>query len=258
MTVGRRSHDVREPELVPAQPDGGLRTRASRVEWVTNRPRASGTLDLRDRATDAACRCAERDEGRVVEQTSRGEAGEPPTANDANTVPVAGGGDSGELTSPPAETLLKASATKSPAPATELLRADAGDVQATTVSMERSGADHVTGERVIMNRSGAKTLEARSAQLDRSGVVLLRSEHAVLQGGSALAVTASEVRMVKGKALLVRAAQASIEGDARVLIYAGAPSAEVRPVIDARGAAALGAGLGVVMFLLRSLRRRLS
>ncbi len=193
----------------------------------------------------------------MVEQPSHGDAGEPPAVNDANTAPIASGAGVDEAT-PVAETLLKASATKSPASASELLRADAGDVQATTVSMERSGADHVTGERVIMNRSGARTLEARSAQLDRSGVVLLRSEHAVLQGGSALAVMASEVRMVKGKALFVRAPQATFEGDVRALIYAGAPSSEVRPVLDTLGAAALGAGIGVVMFLLRALRRRTS
>ena len=191
--------------------------------------------------------------------SGRGEAGEPPTVNDANTAPVVETDGAAAASADVPTTILKASTTKTPTPAAEVLRADAGDVEATTVSMERSGADKVTGQRVIMNRSGARTLEARSAQLDRSGVVTLQSEHAVLHGGSAVAVVAKEARIVKSKVLLLVGNQAELDAGSRVLIHVGSGTRggeAARPTLDALGAAGFGAGFGLVLVLLGALLRR--
>ena len=190
--------------------------------------------------------------------SGRGEAGEPPAVDDANTAPLAEGGEGrGPATGGVPRAVLKATATKSPTEAAELLRADAGDIEATTVAMERSGADRVSGQRVIMTRSGARRLEARSAQLERSGVVSLVSDHAVLHAGSAVGVVADEVRMVKSRALVVAAKEATVEEGARVLVYVGPPAAGLKPTVGLVGAAGFGAAFGLVALGLGWLGRRL-
>ena len=144
-----------------------------------------------------------------------------------------------------------------PTAATELLRSETGDVHAGTVTMERAGAEHVTAERIVMINSGARTIDARSAQVDRSGILAVRSDKAVFYNSTAIAVAADEARIVRGRVLMLKAERATIEGDARIAIYAGPASDSVRPLVDVRGAAAFGAGLGAVLLLLGSVLRRI-
>ena len=160
-------------------------------------------------------------------------------------------------TGKPATTLLNLGPTKRPTPVAEVLSADAGNVEATTVSMERSGAENIKAERLTMSYSGANRIDARSAQLDSSGVVSLQADHAVLHDSAAFSVTARDVRLVKGRTVLLRADSATIDEGARVLIYAGPSSATMRPVLDAAGAAAAGAGMGLVVLLFGAVMRRL-
>ncbi len=157
----------------------------------------------------------------------------------------------------PAMTLLNLGPTKRPTPVAEVLSADAGNVEATNVSMERSGAENIKAERLTMSYSGAKSIDARSAQLESSGVVSLQADHAVLHNSAAISVTARDVRLVKGRTVLLRADSATIDEGARVLIYAGPSSAMMRPTLDAAGAAAAGAGVGLVFLLIGAMMRRL-
>jgi len=153
------------------------------------------------------------------------------------------------------EVVVSAGPENRPAVATELLRAEAGDVRAGTIAMERAGAEQVTAERVVMTNSGARTIDARSAQVDRSGILAVRSYKAVFYNSTAIAISTDEVRIVRGRVLLLKADRAAIEGDARIGIYAGAASDSVRPLVDVRGAAAFGAGLGAVLLLFPSVLR---
>jgi hypothetical protein len=153
------------------------------------------------------------------------------------------------------EAVVKVGPSKHPEPATELLAAEAGDVEAANVRMERSGAEQVSGQRVLMERSGARTVEARSAQLDRSGVLVLQSERAVLHRGTALAVTANEARVVRSTVGAVVAGQATVEGELRTLLHVGPVTGSVRTLLDPAGAAAAGAGFGLVVLLGALLRR---
>ena len=140
--------------------------------------------------------------------------------------------------------------------ASELLRAEAGDVRADVVELERSGAETVTAERVVMTNSGARTVDARSAQIDRSGVLAVRSDKSVFYKSTALAVASDEARIVRGRVLAFKTEQATIEGDARIGIYAGPPSDSVRPLLNLPGAVAFGAGFGAVLVVLGALLRR--
>jgi hypothetical protein len=155
------------------------------------------------------------------------------------------------------EVIVSAGPENRPTVATEILRAEAGDVQATMVTMDRAGAEQVTAERVVMTNSGARTVEARSAQVDRSGILAVRSEKAVFSNSTAIAIATEEARIVRSRVLMLKADRATIEAGAKVAIYAGPADERVQPLADVRGAAAFGAGLGVVLLLLGSLLRRI-
>ena len=168
----------------------------------------------------------------------------PPAENSAQT---------GSVTS---EVIVSAGPENRPAVATEMLRAEASDVHATTVSMDRAGAEQVSAERVVMTNSGARTVEARSAQVERSGILAVRSDKAVFSNSTAIAIATEEARIVRSRVFMLKADRATIEAGAQVAIYAGPPGETMRPLVDIRGAAAFGAGLGVVLLVLGSLLRR--
>jgi hypothetical protein len=155
------------------------------------------------------------------------------------------------------EFIVSAGPENRPTVATEILRAEAGDVDATTVSMDRSGAEQVTAQRVVMTNSGARTVEARSAQVDRSGILAVQSDKAVFSNSTAIAIVTQEARIVRSRVFALKADQATIEAGARVAIYAGPADETIRPLVDSRGAAAFGAGLGLALVVLGSLLRRI-
>ena len=163
----------------------------------------------------------------------------------------------GKMNSVTSEVVVSAGPENRPTVATELLRAEAGDVRAGMLAMERSGAEQVTAERVVMTNSGARTIDARSAQVDRSGVLAVRSEKAVFYNSTAVAVATDEARIVRGRVLLLKADRATIEGDAKIAVVAGSVGDRVQPLLDARGAAAFGAGLGATLLLFGAVLRRL-
>ena len=163
----------------------------------------------------------------------------------------------GEMNSVTSEVIVSAGPENRPTAATELLRAEAGDVRAGMLAMERSGAEQVTAERVVMTNSGARTIDARSAQVDRSGVLAVRSDKAVFYNSTAVAVATDEARIVRGRVLLLKADRATIEGDAKIAVLAGLTGDRVQPLVDMRGAAAFGAGLGATLLLFGAVLRRL-
>jgi hypothetical protein len=155
------------------------------------------------------------------------------------------------------EVILPAGPENRPALATELLRAEAGDVAAETVAMERAGAEHVTANRVVMTNSGARTVDARSAQVDRSGILAVHSEKAVFSNSSIIAAATEQARFVRSRVLLMKTDDATLDGETKVGVYLGPATENLRPLIDARGAAALGAGIGVALVLLGAVLRRM-
>jgi hypothetical protein len=155
------------------------------------------------------------------------------------------------------EVIVSAGPENHPTIATEILRAEAGDVQATTVTLDHAGAEQVTAERIVMINSGARTVGARSAQVDRSGILTVRSDKAVFSNSTAIAIATEEARIVRSRVVMLKADRATIEAGAKVVIYAGPSSENMRPLADVRGAAAFGAGLGAVLLLLGPFLRRI-
>jgi hypothetical protein len=157
-----------------------------------------------------------------------------------------------------AEILTHVGPSSTPTIATELLLGEAGNVDAQTVTMERSGAERVSAERVIMTNSGAQSVEAKSAQVDRSGILLARSDKAVFANSSLIAAAVDEARIVRGRVFALKATNLTLEGDAKIGIYAGPASEGVKPLLDVQGALAVGAGIGAALVVLGAVARRLA
>ncbi len=119
--------------------------------------------------------------------------------------------------------------------------------------------DHVRAERVEISQGGAGSIEATRVSIQQGGAGRVRTkELSVAQGGVALART-DDLRLEDGaSAFAVVARRAIVEPGASVfMLIARSSTGDVRPVVDWRAAAALGAAAGVVLSLLRPrLRRR--
>ena len=118
----------------------------------------------------------------------------------------------------------------------------ARDIDAQTVSITQGGARDIDATTVTINQGGAGRVRADELSVSSSGVGLARTEHLTLrEGGTAFAVVADE---------------ASLDADTNVfLLVAGSTKGDVRPVMDWRAAAALGAGFALAISLLRRVRR---
>jgi hypothetical protein len=118
----------------------------------------------------------------------------------------------------------------------------ARDIDATSVSITQGGARDIDATTVTINQGGAATIRADDVDLSRSGAGVVRADHVTIQeGSSAFAVIADD---------------ATLESETSVfLLIAGSTQGEVNPVLDWRGAAALGAGFALVLGLLRRIRR---
>ncbi len=118
--------------------------------------------------------------------------------------------------------------------------------------------DRAAGALLRYCRDHAAALrEARSAQIDRSGILAVTSEKAVFYNSSAIAVAVEEARIVRSRVFMLKTGHAVIDGGTRIGIYAGPAGDLVRPLIDLRGAAAFGAGMGAILLLFGSLLRRM-
>jgi hypothetical protein len=114
----------------------------------------------------------------------------------------------------------------------------ARDIDATTVSITQGGARDIEATTVTINQGGAGSIRAEELSISQGGVGLARADHLTLQeGGNAFAVIAED---------------ATLDPEASVfLLIAGSAKGDVRPVLDWRSAAALGAAFALVLGILR-------
>lgn len=118
----------------------------------------------------------------------------------------------------------------------------ARDIDATNVSITQGGARDIDATTVTINQGGAGTIRADELSISQGGVGLARAERVTLhEGGTAFAVIADEVTLDRETSVF--------------LLVAGSAKGDVRPVLDWRAAAALGAGVALVLGLLRRLGR---
>jgi hypothetical protein len=115
------------------------------------------------------------------------------------------------------------------------------DVRAEHVELVQGGANTIDAQTVSIQQGGAANIRAREVSISQGGVALARTRRLSLRGGS--------------NAAAVYADEATFDGGSNVLLLiARNVSGDVRPLLDWRAAAAVGAGFGLVVSLLR--RRR--
>lgn len=114
-------------------------------------------------------------------------------------------------------------------------------VHGETVNIKQGGAQTVDATTVSINQGGAGRVNADTMTLDQSGVGIAHTNTLTLGSGStAFAVFAKEATVEEGANALFLVAR-SFDGD-------------VQPTVDWRSALAFGAGLGLVLSIIRRLR----
>ena len=114
-------------------------------------------------------------------------------------------------------------------------------VHGETVNIKQGGAQTVDATTVSINQGGAGRVNADTMTLDQSGVGIAHTNTLTLGSGStAFAVFAKEATVEEGANALFLVAR-TFDGD-------------VQPTVDWRSALAFGAGLGLVLAIIRRLR----
>ena len=115
------------------------------------------------------------------------------------------------------------------------------NVRGETISLKQGGVQSIHASTVTVSQSGAARVHADSVTVEQSGLAIARTKTLTLgSGATAIAVVAEEAKVEEGANALILFAR-SFDGD-------------VQPTIDWRSALAFGAGLGIVLSIIRRLR----
>lgn len=117
----------------------------------------------------------------------------------------------------------------------------ANRVEATTVEVTQGGAQNVQAENVSISQGGAFGIETSSADLTMSGAGFITGDTVTVSQGGAGVVVADTLKAEPG----------SIIG----VLFAGTIEGNPDVRVDARTAAAFGAGFAITAFVLRRLFR---
>jgi hypothetical protein len=125
--------------------------------------------------------------------------------------------------------------------ASEAAVATPGLLQAENVNLSQGGVQSVEASNVTLSQGGAGQVRAETMSVEQSGVGLARVSTLTLgSGASAFAVVADKATVE--------------EGSNAFLVISRSFSGDTKPTIDWRGAMAFGAGLGLVISILRRIR----
>ncbi len=116
--------------------------------------------------------------------------------------------------------------------------APAEDIRAEHVEISQGGAGSIDATTVSISQGGAGNVRATNITVSQGGIGVGRAERVELRGGSnAFAMVADEARFEGGSNVL--------------LLISRKVDGEVRPLLDWRAAAALGAAFGAAVAILR-------
>ena len=117
-------------------------------------------------------------------------------------------------------------------------------------------ADHVHGETVNIKQGGAQTVDATTVTINQGGAGRVNADTMTLdQGGVGIAHTNTLTLGSGATAFAVFAKEATVEEGANALfLVARSFAGDVQPTVDWRSALAFGAGLGLVLSIIRRLR----
>lgn len=125
-----------------------------------------------------------------------------------------------------------------------------------TIEVHRGGVGRADAQDVSVSVGGVGLARADRVSVELGGIGAAIAGEVEIRQGAANAVIAREVELEQAFVQSVVAARVEVaEGSNVLFLVAGRVDGPVRPVFDWRGALAFGAAAGLVMALLRLLRR---
>jgi len=158
-----------------------------------------------------------------------------------------------------------------PSGSLELVGRGAHDVTVGSLSIRQGGVNIANADTIDVRQGGITRAEGRDISVVQGGVAVARAERVSVGMGAiglalgrrvevsrgfARSVVAQDVRIAQGGARTVIAGRASFDRSSGALVVLAAKAeGNVRTLLDWRGALALGAAFGVVVGLVRRIRR---
>jgi len=130
------------------------------------------------------------------------------------------------------------------------------EVHAQTVEIIQGGAALVQAETVVISQGGAQRVEATEVSISRGGAMTIGTQHANLDGSAAAVIRADTVRLNSATAGFAAADTVVAQDSTIGILIAGTIEGEPDVKLDARAAAAMGAGAAVAFFVLRRIFSR--
>ncbi len=118
----------------------------------------------------------------------------------------------------------------------EVLSGTAQTIEAQAVTVKQGSVDTIKADSVQMRQGGVGRVEAGSVRAEQSGIGLVKAETVDIDDGGVFGAYGETVHLEQSNVVFLAAKK--VDGDARVLL-------------DWRTALAFGAGLGLVLWLLR-------
>ena len=160
-------------------------------------------------------------------------------------------------------------------PSGQLDSQDLDSIRARNVTMNQSGAEQIDAETVTINNGGAKSIHATNVELKQSGAVTISGETVTVTQSSAMVIAGDNIEVSMSGALGMQADRMTIKGETGTgLLIANNLTAEqevravigfvgkvengsnVRVMVDAKSAIAIGAGFALVFRVLGRLFRK--
>ena len=153
----------------------------------------------------------------------------------------------------------------------ELVEQGAHDVTVQSLSIRQGGVNNASADSIDIRQGGITRAEARDISVVQGGIAIARGERiSVAMGGVGLAiggdvdvsrgfartVIARDVRIEQAGARTVFANKATFDKSSGALVvFAAKAEGDVRTLLDWRGALAFGAAFGILVGLVRRVRR---
>lgn len=124
-------------------------------------------------------------------------------------------------------------------------------IDAEIIEIRQGGAQHVTAGRVEIHQGGAQHIEAESVGMDQSGALTIEAGHVTMNASGAGLIQGDLVELgTNCTTTALIANQVTGERIHAQLLISRKVTGSVETLVDARGAALIGLGIGVGLGLL--------
>lgn len=130
------------------------------------------------------------------------------------------------------------------------------EVIADTVEITQAGAALVQADTVSVTQGGAQSVEAKEVSISQGGAFVVTAEHVDVSEGGAAIISAGTARLKNSYNAFMVTDTVEAEQSTIGVVLAGNIEGSPDVKVDARTAAAFGAGAAIALFILRRMFRR--